>query len=58
MITEGKMKNFIVEEREELFTYLKKKITNKSKNNIKSLLKNGYVWVMKNGCDLASCRWF
>lgn len=39
------MKSFIVEEREELFTYLKKKITNKSKNNIKSLLKNGYVWV-------------
>lgn len=39
------MKSFIVEEREELFTYLKKKITSKSKNNIKSLLKNGYVWV-------------
>ena len=36
---------YVVMENDELYSYLRKVITNKSKNNIKSLLKNGCVIV-------------
>lgn len=39
------MKKYIVKEREELYNYLRKNITNMSKNNIKSLLKNKNIYV-------------
>lgn len=39
------MKKYIVEENEELYNYLRKNLTNMSKNNIKSLLKNENIYV-------------
>ena len=39
------MKEFIVNEECELYTYLRNNINNKSKNNIKSLLKNSFISV-------------
>ena len=39
------MKKYIVNEKDELYNYLRKILTNMSKNNIKSLLKNGNIYV-------------
>ena len=39
------MKKYIVNETNELYNYLRKILTNMSKNNIKSLLKNGDIYV-------------
>ncbi len=39
------MKKYIVTENIELYTYLRNTLTNMSKNNIKSLLKNGNIYV-------------
>lgn len=39
------MKKIIVKETDELYNYLRKNLTNMSKNNIKSLLKNGNIYV-------------
>ena len=39
------MKKYIVEETDELYNYLRKTLTNMSKNNIKSLLKNENIYV-------------
>lgn len=39
------MDKIIVDEKEELYNYLRKKLKNKSKNNIKSLLKNECIYI-------------
>ena len=39
------MKELIVKEKNELYRYLRKNLTNISKNNIKSLLKNETVYI-------------
>lgn len=39
------MKKYIVNENNELYTYLRNTLTTMSKNNIKSLLKNGNIYV-------------
>lgn len=39
------MEKYIVKETNELYAYLRKILTNMSKNNIKSLLKNGNIYV-------------
>lgn len=39
------MKKYIVNETNELYNYLRQTLTNMSKNNIKSLLKNGSIYV-------------
>lgn len=39
------MKEYVVKESVELYSYLRNNLTNMSKNNIKSLLKNGNVYV-------------
>lgn len=39
------MKKYVVNETSELYNYLRKILTNMSKNNIKSLLKNGNIYV-------------
>ena len=42
------MKKLIANKEEELYTYLRNNLTNLSKNNIKSLLKNGDIYVNSN----------
>ena len=37
------MNKLIVDRKEELYTYLRSELKNKSKNNIKSLLKNNSI---------------
>ena len=39
------MKEYIVKQSDELYNYLRKNLTNMSKNNIKSLLKNENIYV-------------
>lgn len=39
------MKKYIVKENVELYNYLRNNLTNMSKNNIKSLLKNGNIYI-------------
>jgi len=45
------MKKLIVDKSDELFSYLRNNLTNLSKNNIKSLLKNGNIYV--NGTSIS-----